>query len=120
MSRTETPEPAPHKKVIKLAYITTSSPEEAESLGTTLVEERLAACVNIIPGMRSLYHWQGTVEKDEETILIAKTTGQLFHALTERVKQLHSYDVPCVLSIPTGEEGNEAYRSWLFSEVDKP
>lgn len=95
-----------------LAYITAGSHEEAARIGRALVEERLAACVNIIDGMTAIYRWQGTVEEAVETVLIAKTRATLFDALTARVKDLHSYSVPCVLELPVGR-GNPPYLDWL-------
>lgn len=98
------------------AYVTTSSPEEAKRIGRALVEERLAACVNILPGMISIYRWQGAVETAEETVLIAKTRADLFEALTARVKELHGYDVPCVVELRVGR-GNPDYLGWLEAET---
>jgi len=101
-----------------LAYITTKDREQALTIGRTLVEERLAACVNVIDGMASIYHWDGEICTDNEAVLIAKTSSGKFPALTERVKQLHSYTCPCVVSIPiTG--GNSGYLDWLSGEVAK-
>ena len=81
-------------------YITCASLAEAEAIGRALVEERLAACVNVVPGMRSIYRWQGKVETAEETVLIAKTAGTRFAAVEARVKRLHSYTVPCIIALP--------------------
>ncbi|WP_431855265.1 divalent-cation tolerance protein CutA [Azospirillum sp.] len=98
------------------AYVTASSPDEARRIGRALVEERLAACVNILPGMISIYRWQGAVETAEETVLIAKTRADLFEALSARVKELHSYDVPCVVELRLGR-GNPDYLGWLEAET---
>lgn len=98
------------------AYVTASSPEEARRIGRVLVEERLAACVNILPGMISIYRWQGAVETAEETVLIAKTRAELFEALSARVKALHSYEVPCVVELRLGR-GNPDYLGWLEAET---
>ena len=103
---------------LRLIYITTENRDEARKIGSVLVDERLAACVNILDGMESLYHWEGGVESGQETILIAKTTQGNVHRLTERVKSLHSYDCPCVVSFTvTEQEGNEQYLDWLIGEV---
>ena len=99
-----------------LIYMTAASDDEAMRIGRTLVEERLAACANVIPGMRSLYWWDGRVQDDKETVLIVKTRAELVAALTERVKALHSYAVPCVVALPI-EAGNSAYLDWLRSET---
>jgi periplasmic divalent cation tolerance protein len=97
-------------------YITAGSRDEAMRIGRTLVEERLAACVNILGGMTSIYRWQGAVETAEETVLVAKTRAGLFDRLTARVKELHSYDVPCVVELPIGR-GNPDYLDWLGDAV---
>jgi periplasmic divalent cation tolerance protein len=97
-------------------YMTTGSLEEARMIGRRLVEARLAACANIVPGMESIYHWQGGVEAAQETVLIAKTRAVLVDQLTAKVRELHSYDCPCVVTLPiTG--GNPAYLRWLGSET---
>ena len=101
---------------VSLCYITASSREEAMRIGRHLVEERLAACVNVLDGMVSLYWWQGKLEQGQEAVLIAKTTQELVEPLTERVRALHSYDVPCVLELPVSG-GNENYIRWLEGEV---
>ncbi len=102
---------------LRLIYITTGNREEAERIGRSLVEQRLAACVNIIDGMKSIYRWEGEVEEAQETILIAKTHYSKVKALTEQVKSMHSYDCPCVVSISlTEEEGNADYIRWLIKE----
>lgn len=93
-------------------YMTAGSPEEAERIGRTLVEERLAACVNLLPGMRSIYRWQGVVETGEEVVLIAKTRADRFDALRARVRDLHSYAVPCIVELPLGR-GDAPYLDWL-------
>ncbi|GBU22882.1 hypothetical protein R80B4_02795 [Fibrobacteres bacterium R8-0-B4] len=95
-----------------IAYITAKDKSQALSIGRALVEERLAACVNVIDGMTSIYRWEGEIAEDSEAVLIAKTAAEKFEALAERVKQLHTYDCPCVVSIPiTG--GNQDYLEWL-------
>ena len=85
---------------VSFVYITASSVEEAEIIGRNLVSRKLAACVNIISGMKSIYHWEGKIETGDEVILIAKTKEALVDELTENVKALHSYKCPCVISLP--------------------
>ena len=102
-----------------LCYVTAGSPEEARSLGRALVAERLAACANILDGMTSLYWWQGKLEQAAESVVILKTRSELVPALTERVKQLHSYECPCVVALPISE-GNADYLSWIESETRGP
>lgn len=105
---------------LRLVYITTSDREEARSIGKTLVKERLAACVNILDGMESIYWWEGEIKEDTECVLIAKTPYHNMNALTERVKELHSYDCPCILSLQlTEQEGNQEYQRWLLNEARK-
>lgn len=97
-------------------YITTGSAEEASRIGRALVEERLAACANLIGGMRSIYRWQGKIEEASETVLIAKTRDDLLDSLTERVRRLHSYDCPCVVGLPV-VGGNPDYLDWIDAET---
>ena len=100
----------------RLVYMTAGSMDEARRLGEVLVAERLAACVNLIDGMTSIYRWQGEVQRETETVLIAKTTEGQVAALTERVRALHSYDCPCVVSLPI-ESGNPAFLRWISDQV---
>lgn len=103
---------------LRLVYITTKDKEEARKIGKTLVEEKLTACVNIIDGMEAIYRWKGKIKEGKECILIAKTPYHIVKDLTQRVKELHSYDCPCVISLQLSEqEGNEAYQQWLIQET---
>ena len=83
-----------------IIFITASSSEEAQKIATALVEEKLVACVNIIPQIRSIYWWEGKVCQDDEVMLISKTKQSLFTTLMDRVKALHSYEVPEIISFP--------------------
>ena len=106
---------------LRLVYITTKNRNEALTIGKKIVEEQLAACANVIDGMESIYRWEGEIVTDKEAILILKTTYSNVSRLTKRVKELHSYDVPCIISINLAEqEGNTAYLDWLRSEVHQP
>lgn len=106
---------------LRFVYITTKNRKEAKNIGSTLVKEKLAACANIIDNMESIYEWKGKIESDKECILIAKTTYGNVSDLTKRVKELHSYEVPCVVSINLSEqEGNEEYLDWLENSVRSP
>ena len=98
------------------AYITARDKTEALVIGRALVEERLAACVNILDGMTSVYRWEGEIEQGNETVLIAKTKEELVPALTERVKCLHSYTCPCVVAWPI-EQGHAAFLDWIEKET---
>jgi len=89
-----------------LLYITASGREEAISLGRELVSERLVACVNILDGMLALYWWQGEIEHNQETVIIAKTLASHVERVIARVRELHSYSTPCVLAVPVvGQPG---------------
>ncbi len=100
----------------QMVYITTATKDEARVIGKALVAERLAACVNIIEGMNSMYWWQGEIQDEQETVLIAKTRAARVEALIERVKQLHSYDVPCVVALPI-RAGNPDFLAWIEAET---
>ena len=99
-----------------LVYVTAADPDEAARIGERLVAERLAACANILPGMRSIYRWKGAVERANEAVLILKTTGDRLPSLTERVKALHSYECPCVVALPIAA-GNPDYLAWIAGET---
>ncbi|MBA3938976.1 MAG: divalent-cation tolerance protein CutA [Planctomycetes bacterium] len=99
-----------------VVYITCTSFAQAEALARHLIDERLAACANIIPGMRSLYRWQGVIESAEETVLILKTAAACVPALTARVKQLHTFTVPCVVAVPV-VDGSAEYLAWIAAET---
>ena len=99
-----------------LVYMTAGSVEEARAIGASLVERRLAACVNILPGMLSQYRWEGSVQTDEEAVLIAKTRDDLVDALTGHVREIHSYDCPCVVALPIGG-GNPEFLQWIAGET---
>jgi len=100
----------------RFVYITCASPEEANAIGKSLVEERLAACANIIPGMTSWYRWNDKIENGEETILILKSSAELADEVIRRVKELHSYEVPCIVFLPI-LEGNPDYLEWMRSSL---
>ncbi len=99
-----------------IIYITTENKQEAQKIGKVLVEERLAACVNIIDGMESMFWWEGEAQSESETILIAKTTSETIDKLTSRVQEVHSYDCPCVVALPI-QGGNPEFISWIGEEV---
>jgi periplasmic divalent cation tolerance protein len=101
---------------INLVYMTAGSTEEARKIGHTLLTAKLVACVNIIANMNSIYMWDGEVQDNEETILIAKTTEPLVPDLIEKVKSIHSYDCPCIVSLPV-VSGNNAFLNWIVEQV---
>ncbi len=97
-------------------YVTCKDRAEALKVGKAVVEARLAACANIIDGMDSIYWWKDELQVKKEAILIMKSRRDLFVQLTEKVKSVHSYQVPCVVALPI-ETGNEDYLNWLMAET---
>src|SRR5581483_4503691 len=102
-----------------LVYTTYPSIVEAEHAGRAIVEKRLAACVNIIPGMISHYWWEGKVDRGEEVVMIIKTRASLAERVRAAVKEKHSYTTPAVLVLPV-ESVDPAYHKWLVEETAKP
>ena len=98
-----------------VVYITASG-ENARDLASALVREKLAACVNRIPGVESTYTWEGRVERDTEDLLIVKTRTDLFDRLKQRVQELHGYDVPEIVGVPIAE-GSESYLEWMTASL---
>jgi periplasmic divalent cation tolerance protein len=99
-------------------YIVAADMAEADRIAEALVDERLAACVNILGAVRSVYRWEGAVERAEEVALIAKTTAELFDRLAVRVRELHSYDTPAIVAWPI-VAGDAAYIEWIGAETSK-
>jgi periplasmic divalent cation tolerance protein len=99
-----------------LIYSTFPSAEAAAEVGKELVEERLAACVNILPGMRSIYRWEGRIAQDTEAVMIIKTRASLAGAVMATTKRRHSYTNPALLVIPL-EGGAADYVGWLMQET---
>lgn len=100
----------------RLVYVTAPGMDEAQALARLAVERRLAACANILPGMRSLYWWRGRMESAEEVVLLLKTTEALVEVLMQALTDAHSYDCPCVVSLPI-ESGNPAFLQWIEEET---
>jgi periplasmic divalent cation tolerance protein len=98
-------------------YTTWPSLVEAEKAGREIVGKRLAACVNILPGMVSLYWWDGKLERGEEIVMIFKTRASLADAVSEAVKALHSYSVPAIVVLPA-ESVESGYLGWLLAETE--
>ncbi len=101
-----------------VVYVTVGSAGEGERLGRVLVEERLAACVNRLGPVQSVYRWQGQIEQSEEWLLIIKTRRELWGRLKKRVQELHSYSVPEIIALPI-VDGGESYLEWLEEELPK-
>jgi periplasmic divalent cation tolerance protein len=98
-------------------YTTWPSAVEAEEAGRALVERRLAACVNILPGMVSVYRWEGKTERGEETVMIVKTRASLARAVEAAVKELHAYTTPAILVLPL-QRVEKTYLAWLIAETE--
>ena len=103
---------------VNFIYMTASSSAEAQKIGKALVESRLAACVNILDNMQSIYRWEEKVQEDAEVVLIAKTSASLVSQLIDKVKSLHSYDCPCIVSLPV-IDGYPPFLDWVETEVEK-
>ena len=100
-----------------LIYITASDEEEAIAIGDLIVKERLAACSNVISNMKSTYWWQGTLEKDNEAIIILKTMEENVDKIINRVKEIHSYDNPCIIALPVFKVSDD-YLKWIEEETN--
>lgn len=99
-----------------LIYITCGSKENATQIATALVEEQLAACVNILPGIESVYRWKGKVESAPEYLLMIKTRREMFGTLRERVCKMHHYELPEIIAVPI-VAGLEPYLNWITESV---
>lgn len=101
---------------VVVLYVTAPDGATAEVLARELVDARLAACVNVVPGIRSHYRWKGQVCVDEEVLLLCKTRRELVEAATARVLALHSYELPCVTAVPV-VGGSPAFLSWVDAQT---
>lgn len=99
-----------------MIYVTTASALEARKIARRVVAEKLAACANILPGMASVYRWKGKMEDGRECVLILKTRKTLYRKLERRVKELHGYDVPCIVALPV-VAGYAPYLDWIDKET---
>jgi len=100
------------RDVFRVVFVTCSGKEEAEKISKTLVKEKLAACVNVVSTVKSFFWWEGKVDEAEEHLLIIKTSVEKMEKLIEKVKELHSYSVPEIISLPI-LEGNKEYLKWI-------
>ena len=100
-----------------VVFITASTKQEADNIARLLVEQRKAACVNIIPGVHSLFWWHGELDSAEETLLIVKTRTALLPQVTDIVNKAHSYEVPEVVALPI-IGGNEPYLRWIIDATE--
>jgi periplasmic divalent cation tolerance protein len=94
--------------------------QDAKRIAREIIEKRLAACIQILPAIESVYHWKGEICEDEEALLLIKTDASILDALTAQIVALHPYTVPEVIAVPImPEEGHEGYRMWLLDEIRK-
>lgn len=101
-----------------LVLVTVSNPKEGEEIAKTIVNKKLAACVNIVNGLKSIYWWQGRVEESSEALLIIKTRMNLFNKLVNSIKEIHSYTVPEIIALPI-IMGYKEYMKWLDNSVSE-
>ena len=99
-----------------LVYVTAPNPEEARAIAKAVVEERLAACANVLGAVESCFFWDGAAQSETETALLLKTTTGRLEALTARVSALHSYDEPCVIALPI-IGGSRSFIDWIAAET---
>ncbi|MGI8961964.1 MAG: divalent-cation tolerance protein CutA [Bryobacteraceae bacterium] len=99
-----------------IIFCSCGTQDEALIIADSLVEARLAACVNVLPSVQSIYRWQGKVETAQEVLLIIKTTQQRFPAVRDRITQLHAYDTPEIIAMPV-IDGSDKYLAWLREQV---
>lgn len=107
------------KEEFIVVLITAATEEEAKSLGKKLVQQRLVACVNIIPKLRSIFQWEGKVAEEDECLMILKTQRFLFQRLEETVRADHSYDIPEIIALPI-TAGSQPYMSWVHDVTQDP
>lgn len=106
-------------KTILIVLSTAPDAETAARIGRTLVEESLAACVNVVPGLRSIYAWQGAVQDEAEVLMIIKTTAERFPGMKERLVGLHPYELPEVVALSPAA-GHDAYFRWVAEATRTP
>jgi len=104
------------KEKYTVVYVTTPDEKTAKTIANKILEKKLAACVNIIPNINSIYRWKGKIEEDQEALMIIKTRRELFETLTKTIKEMHPYEVPEVIGIPI-IEGYKAYLEWIKDET---
>ena len=110
---------APRAPEVRIVLTTCPDADAARRIGSALVAERLAACVNLLPGVESVYRWQGSVERATEVLLLVKTRREALPRLTRRVAELHPYELPEVVAVPV-DGGSDAYCRWILDNTDVP
>lgn len=96
--------------------VTAAGRQEAETMADALVRDRLVACANILGGVRSLFHWQGKIDQADEQLIVMKGRSDHFHRIEQRIRELHSYEVPEIIAIPV-VDGSAPYLNWLREET---
>ena len=109
-------EPPENTHQLVTLYMTADSQDVAMHIATSLAREDLIACANIIPGMRSVYKWEGTIQLDNELLVFMKTTSDKVDDAVARIKQIHTYDIPCVTVLPV-LGGNQDYMKWVSEQT---
>jgi len=104
---------------VSVVLVTAGSEEEAVKIARALVEEKLASCASMVPRIRSIYRWKGEIRDEQEFLLLIKTRSSLFPSLRDRVKQLHSYEVPEIVAFPI-TQGLPDYLAWVCAETGEP
>ena len=102
----------------RIVFSTAGSEEEALKIARNLVERQIAACVNIVPHIQSIYRWQGKMESSHEWLLLIKTTAEMFTAVRETIDELHSYEVPECISVDI-EDGSPVYLQWIADSIKR-
>jgi periplasmic divalent cation tolerance protein len=95
-----------------VVFVTAASEEEAARIGRAVVEAGLAACANVLPGIRSIFRWEGKISEEQESLMLLKTRANLFEELVGAIKKLHSYKVPEIIGLPIGK-GSADYLKWI-------
>ena len=103
---------------VLVVFVTVGNEEEALTIGRTLVEEKLVACVNLVPQIRSIYWWKGEVCDDQELLLVMKTTASMFDSLQSRIRELHSYEVPEIVALSVAK-GLPDYLKWVVESISQ-
>jgi periplasmic divalent cation tolerance protein len=103
---------------VRVVLVTLSGADQARAMARILVDERLVACGSVVPGVTSIYRWEGKVEEDAEALLVLKTTADGLGALLRRIPELHGYDVPEILALPV-TEGHPPYLAWVRDSVGR-
>lgn len=99
-----------------LLYVTAATIEAARAMARVVVEERLAACANLIEGMTAIYRWNGTLQEEREVVLLLKTTTDRQEALIARLREVHDYEIPCIVALPI-VAGNPDFLKWIREET---